>query len=216
MDSLWIKLHTKDVESCGYNMRLVALIFALFNPAASVRDIQAGAGVSKRYAHEAWSQARRGRDKNGTKTGHANQPPQPFSSDSRDKNGTKTGQPLARARGVFDFGSGTTKATTETTTTDPPTPKGGKVPGDFLTFWKAYPRKVGKLAAIKAWLRQKPPIDAVLAALEWQRGDEQWVKDGGQFIPHPSTYLNNRRWEDERQTFNDLLGDPTYGGILKE
>ena len=87
---------------------------------------------------------------------------------------------------------------------------------DFLTFWTIYPRKVGKPAALKSWLRQKPPIGAVLAALEWQRGDEQWVKDGGQFIPHPSTYLNNRRWEDERQTFNDPLGDPTYGGILKD
>ena len=87
---------------------------------------------------------------------------------------------------------------------------------DLLTFWTIYPRKVGKPAALKAWLRQKPPIGAVLASLDWQRAGDQWVKDGGQFIPHPSTYLNNRRWEDEPPTASDPLGDQTYGGILKD
>ncbi len=33
----------------------------------------------------------------------------------------------------------------------------------------------------------------------------QWMKDNGQrgFIPHPATYLNQRRWEDEPAACGD-------------
>jgi hypothetical protein len=68
---------------------------------------------------------------------------------------------------------------------------------DFEDFWKAYPRKVGKGAAFKAWKKEDPDLADVLQALEWQIKQNQWVKDGGQFIPHPATWLNQRRWEDE-------------------
>lgn len=71
-------------------------------------------------------------------------------------------------------------------------------PDDFLQFWANYPRKEAKGAAVKAWRTQKPPLDAVVAALRWQRTSADWCKDGGKFIPHPATYLNARRWEDER------------------
>lgn len=68
----------------------------------------------------------------------------------------------------------------------------------FTEFWQTYPRKVGKGAAQKAWDRLKPDLSAVLAALDWQTKQDAWTKDGGQFIPHPGTYLNQRRWEDEK------------------
>ena len=68
----------------------------------------------------------------------------------------------------------------------------------FTEFWQTYPRKVGKGAAQKAWDRLKPDLAAVLAALDWQTKQDAWTKDGGQFIPHPGTYLNQRRWEDEK------------------
>lgn len=70
----------------------------------------------------------------------------------------------------------------------------------FTRFWAAYPKKVGKQAARKAWDKLKPDevlIAQMLEALEWQRGTQSWQKDNGQYIPHPSTWLNNRRWEDE-------------------
>ena len=51
--------------------------------------------------------------------------------------------------------------------------------------------------AYKAWERNKPVLQDVLAALSWQREQDQWAKDGGKFIPHPTTYLNQGRWEDE-------------------
>lgn len=72
-------------------------------------------------------------------------------------------------------------------------------PGAFERFWKIYPRKIGKGAAEKAWARMKPPVDTVLAAVEAQGHSEQWQRDGGQFIPYPATWLNQKRWEDEVQ-----------------
>jgi hypothetical protein len=67
----------------------------------------------------------------------------------------------------------------------------------FLTFWMSYPRKVGKGDAWKAWKRLKPELPTVLKALADQRVSSDWRKDGGVFIPHPATWLNGRRWEDE-------------------
>lgn len=76
-----------------------------------------------------------------------------------------------------------------------PSPK-AQYPG-FEDFWSAYPRKTGKGDAEKAWGKMRPPLADVLAALEWQRKEENWTKDRGQFIPMPSTYINQKRWLDE-------------------
>ena len=71
-------------------------------------------------------------------------------------------------------------------------------PPGFAEFWKTYPRKVGKAAAEKAWSKAKGvDLSTILQAIERARATEQWLKDGGQFIPHPSTWLAQRRWEDE-------------------
>jgi phage replication O-like protein O len=73
-------------------------------------------------------------------------------------------------------------------------------PCDFDIFWKEYPRKTGKGAARKSWKKIKSPkatLDKIIAALAWQKKSEQWTRDNGQYIPHPSTYLNQERWEDE-------------------
>lgn len=80
---------------------------------------------------------------------------------------------------------------------------------DFDVCWAAYPRKTGKGAALKAWQRQKPDRAVVLAALDWQRTQPQWVKDGGQYVPHMATWLNQRRWEDEPfQPVDTAMVDP--------
>lgn len=70
---------------------------------------------------------------------------------------------------------------------------------DFESFWTAYPRKIGKQAALKAWQRAtgKPPIQAIIEAIRQQAQSEQWRKDGGQYIPHPATWLNQGRWDDK-------------------
>jgi hypothetical protein len=69
---------------------------------------------------------------------------------------------------------------------------------DFLRFWAAYPHKTKKQAAWRAWLRMRPPIEKCLTTLQWQTKSEDWVKEGGRFIPHPATWINGGSWEDER------------------
>lgn len=67
-------------------------------------------------------------------------------------------------------------------------------------FWPAYPRRVAKQAALKAWKKINPStglVDQMLAALDQQKRSADWQKDGGKFIPHPATWLNQGRWEDE-------------------
>ncbi len=73
----------------------------------------------------------------------------------------------------------------------------------FDTFWKMYPKKVGKGAAEKAFKKYKPDdalLNTMLKAIEIQLQSEQWKKDCGQYIPNPATWLNQKRWEDEPDT----------------
>lgn len=70
----------------------------------------------------------------------------------------------------------------------------------FDSFWSAYPKKVGKGDAEKAWRKVKEPaavLENILTALKWQKSSVPWLKEGGQFVPYPATYLNRRGWEDE-------------------
>lgn len=74
-----------------------------------------------------------------------------------------------------------------------------EVDDSFHTFWDAYPKKVDKRRAYEAFKRLKvtPELLAViLKALSAQKQSEQWQEAGGRFIPHATTWLNGRRWED--------------------
>lgn len=67
----------------------------------------------------------------------------------------------------------------------------------FDTFWEMYPRKVAKEKARSAFQRlPKRYYSPLFAGLKAQKQSEQWCRDGGQFIPYPATWLNQRRWED--------------------
>lgn len=70
----------------------------------------------------------------------------------------------------------------------------------FEKFWQAYPRKSGKKVAMKCWEKLAPDSEtysAILVSIESQKKSEQWQKQHGQFIPMPSTFLNQGRWMDE-------------------
>jgi len=70
----------------------------------------------------------------------------------------------------------------------------------FDVFWFNYPKKVGKAAALKAWKKIKKPaevLEMIKNILPEQIESKQWLKEDGQFIPYPATYLNQGRWEDE-------------------
>ena len=70
----------------------------------------------------------------------------------------------------------------------------------FDAFWQAYPKKVGKADALKAFAKLKPDnelMQTILAAIaQWIKTD-QWSKDNRQYVPMPATYIRGRRWEDE-------------------
>lgn len=68
----------------------------------------------------------------------------------------------------------------------------------FGSFWIVYPRKVGKQAARKAWTKalRTTTADVILAAVVAYRDDPN-QPDDRTLIPHPSTWLNEGRWDDE-------------------
>ncbi len=70
----------------------------------------------------------------------------------------------------------------------------------FSLFWERYPKKLAKRDAAKAFAKIKPDeklFNLIIEKLELYKQSEAWLKDGGQFIPYPATWLNGRRWEDE-------------------
>ena len=57
---------------------------------------------------------------------------------------------------------------------------------------------MGKKPAKKAWVKIKPDdglVENILSAVEKQKQRKQWQQK--QFIPYPSTWLNQERWKDE-------------------
>ena len=81
--------------------------------------------------------------------------------------------------------------------TSPPSINFGQRKSDlnlFKDFWDAYPRKTAKGSAEKAWAKailrtSGSEIIHIVKRVKWP--------DDPEFVPHPSTWLNQRRWEDE-------------------
>lgn len=72
----------------------------------------------------------------------------------------------------------------------------------FEEFYSKYPKKVKKQEVKKWFLKNKPSnelFSSMMNSLEQFRASKDWQKDGGQFIPYPSTWLNQKRWEDETE-----------------
>ena len=72
----------------------------------------------------------------------------------------------------------------------------------FDLFWAEYPknRRTGK-AKCASWFKVHRPdeqtVQAMVQAIRYLKTTEQWTRDGGQYIPMPATFLNQRRWEDD-------------------
>ena len=80
----------------------------------------------------------------------------------------------------------------------PPTPKGE--PEGFKTFWESWPkndRKQSRGKCFEVWRKQK--LEGISleihAHVESLKVSDTWTRQGGQFIPAPLVYLNQRRWE---------------------
>jgi hypothetical protein len=80
----------------------------------------------------------------------------------------------------------------------------------FDQFWKLYPRKVAKPKARQAW--NKAQINGALPEiLQWISGalkSGAWNEE--QYIPHPTTFLNQRRWEDPIPKTRKSQSDEDY------
>ena len=79
----------------------------------------------------------------------------------------------------------------------------------FNDFWTKYPRKVGKGAAEKSWIKalQSTEADTIIASLVAYKFSEDT-----NFIPHPATWLNQRRWEDAME----MKGETEIKGFFIE
>jgi DNA replication protein DnaC len=82
----------------------------------------------------------------------------------------------------------------------------------FQRFWAVYPRKEKKKRAQKVWARLNPSPEltaTILADVTKRVTSFEWTRDGGQYVPQPSTYLIDARWEDESRA-----GAVAHGGAL--
>ena len=86
---------------------------------------------------------------------------------------------------------------------------------DFERFWKVYPKRVSKGQAWKTWeklrkAKELPAIEELCRAVRWRKIADDWEKDDGRYIPHPSTWLNAHGWEDEacQEPPDDPRNDP--------
>ena len=76
----------------------------------------------------------------------------------------------------------------------------------FDRFWAAYPRRIGKGAARRVFARLSksgvlPELQEVLDAVEAQvlayKARASFHRDGWTYFPHPTTWLNQERWDDD-------------------
>lgn len=91
----------------------------------------------------------------------------------------------------------------------------------FNQFWEEYPVKKSKETARKAWAKLKPTaelFETIMAAVRASKNSLDWTKDNGRYIPHPATWLNGGRWEDELTPITDAplptSGKPNTMGVL--
>lgn len=109
----------------------------------------------------------------------------------------------------------------DTSSTYPPkSPQGGRgagakkeEPRGFELFWEMYPRKEARGEALKAWQALNPSLELetdILAHVQKRRECWEWTKEGGRYVPHAASFLNQHRWEDE-YTLAPPPSASTYG-----
>lgn len=87
-------------------------------------------------------------------------------------------------------------------------PPASGVDEEFAGFWNAYPRKVAKQAALRAYraARKVASLEAIAAGLRAQLPDLR-TRDS-HLIPHAATWLNQHRWEDDPRAAAQPRGGP--------
>lgn len=72
----------------------------------------------------------------------------------------------------------------------------------FDRFWSEYPRKKSKGDAEKAWRQMNGDdnADAILRGVAVAKRSREWLKDNGDFISYPATWLRGMCWLDQPTT----------------
>jgi uncharacterized protein YdaU (DUF1376 family) len=100
-----------------------------------------------------------------------------------------------------------------------PAPVGaGVLDALFDQFYEAYPKKVGRQEAVKAWGKLKPNVamtQMLIADIADRIERGAWSLDERQYIPGPAPYLNGRKWTDDVIPRNGKSGDTDYAEIAK-
>jgi hypothetical protein len=65
---------------------------------------------------------------------------------------------------------------------------------DFEIFWNLYPRKTAKGEALKAWQKNSAHAEEIIEGVTKYANDPNLPPT--QFVPHPATWLNQKRWLD--------------------
>lgn len=88
----------------------------------------------------------------------------------------------------------------------------------FNDFWSIYPKKVNKQGTLRAFKKiknLKAELPLILDAVERFKNSKGWQKDNGQYIPHPTTFINQERWKDEQEdTRDDFLKNISMEGWI--
>ena len=85
----------------------------------------------------------------------------------------------------------------------------------FNTFYSMYPRKVARVVAQKA--ATKIPDSEWANVIEGlKKYLTAWSGKDKSFIPHPATFLNQRRWEDEIEVVEEARNASLLYTFLKE
>ena len=84
---------------------------------------------------------------------------------------------------------------------------------EFNEFWESYPRKVARIAAMKAWNKKVSRLEtpAVMQGLHIWRLYWWHTQKDTEFIPHASTWINQERWREIPESGNGRVGQINIG-----
>ena len=79
-------------------------------------------------------------------------------------------------------------------------------------FWPLYPKKVSKKKALERWCSRLISLkvgedyvkETIIPSLQAQKKTDQWTRENGRYIPHPTTWINQELWNDEQYKSDDI------------
>ena len=87
----------------------------------------------------------------------------------------------------------------------------------FDKFYKLYPRKIGRVVAQRSFKKlnkrdKQLAYDGLVNYIKFWESS----KTEKQFIPHPSTWINQRRWEDELEDLKEIIEENAENETLQK